>query len=188
VLFLLDVAVRRIAIDFAAIARGLGIRTGELAGASVLAAAAITLGVLVCVGMLPVGLGLAWHIVITAAMLLAAATWLFRGIIFSRAIPAVQDATLAALKARRQSVQQQLKAEGRQQQVARRFVAAKGAATELPEPDVAKMPPSHRPATPTEPKKPQPPAAGQETHVSRLLDAKRRAKGQGGDTDKGKQG
>jgi uncharacterized membrane protein len=182
VLFLADVAVRRIAIDFAAIARGLGIRTGELAGASVLAAAAITLGVLVCVGMLPVGLGLAWHIVITAGLLAVAAGWLFRGIIFSRAIPAVQDATLAALKARRQSVQQQLKAEGRQQQVARRFVAAKGAATELPEPDVAKMPPSHRPATPTEPKKPQPPAAGQETHVSRLLDAKRRAKGQGGDT------
>jgi len=184
VLFLADVAVRRIAIDFAAIARGLGIRTGELAGASVLAAAAITLGVLVCVGMLPVGLGLAWHIVIAAAMLLAAAGWLLRGIIFSRAIPAVQDATLAALKARRQSVQQQLKAEGRQQQVARRFVAAKGAATELPEPDVAKMPPSHRPAAPPEPKKPQPPAAGQETHVSRLLDAKRRAKGQGKDRDK----
>ena len=181
VLFLADVAVRRVAVDFAAIARRLGIRTGELAGASAIAAAAITLGVLVCVGMLPVGLGLAWHIVITAAMLLAAAGWLLRGIIFSRAIPAATDATLAALKARRQSIQQQLKAEGRRQQVARRFVAAKGAATELPEPDVAKMPPSHRPAAPTEPKKSQPPAADQETHVSRLLDAKRRAKGQSKD-------
>jgi len=177
-LFLADVAVRRIAIDFAAIARRLGIHTGELAGASVLAAAAITLGVLICAGMLPVGLGLAWHIVIAAVMLLAAAAWLLRGTIFSRAIPAAADATLAALKARRQSVQQQLKAEGRQQQVSRRFTAGKGAATELPEPDVAKMPPSHRPPPPTEPKKPQPTDAGQETHVSRLLDAKRRAKGQ----------
>jgi uncharacterized membrane protein len=189
VLFLADVAVRRIAVDFAAIARRLGIRTGELAGASAIAAAAVTLGVLVCVGMLPVGLGLAWHIVIAAALLAAAAGWLLRGIIFARAIPAAADATLAALKARRQSVQQQLKAEGRQQQVSRRFMAGKGAATELPEPDVAKLPPSHRPPPlPAEQKKAQPPAPGQETHVSRLLDAKRRAKGQGKDTDKGKQG
>jgi uncharacterized membrane protein len=187
VLFLADVAVRRIAIDFAAIARRLGIRTGELAGASAIAAAAITLGALACAGMLPVGLHLAWQIVIAAGILLAAAGWLLRGIIFSRALPAAADATLAALKARRQSVQQQLKAEGRQQQVSRRFTAGKGAATELPEPDVAKAPPSHRPPPLPEPKKPQPPAS-EETHVSRLLDAKRRAKGQGKDTDKGKQG
>jgi uncharacterized membrane protein len=181
VLFLADVAVRRVAIDLAAIARRLGIHTTELAGASLLAAAAVTLGVLVCAGIRPMELGLLWLIAITAAMLLAAAAWLLRGIIFSRAIPAVGDATLAALKARRQSVQQQLKAEGRQQQVSRRFTAAKGAAMKLPEPDVAKPPPSHRPPAPAEPKKPQPPAADQETHVSRLLDAKRRAKGQGGD-------
>ncbi len=184
VLFLADVAVRRIAIDFAAVARRLGIRSGELAGASALAAAAITLGVLICAGVRPMELGLLSLIAIAAVLLAASAGWLFRGIIFSRAIPAAADATLSALKARRQSVQQQIKAEGRQQQVSRRFQAGKGAATKLPESDVAKSPPSHRPAAPAEPKKPQSPPPGQETHVSRLLDAKRRAKGQGGDKDK----
>ncbi len=180
VLFLLDVAVRRIAIDFAAIARRLGIRAGELAGASAIAAVGITLGVLVCVGFRPIGFGLALHIAITAVLLIAAAGWLLRGLIFSRALPAVQDATLAALKARRQRGQQQMKAEGRQQHAARRFVAPKGAATKLPEPDVDKSPAARRPAAPAEPKKPEAPAAT-ETHVSRLLDAKRRAKGQGRD-------
>jgi len=181
VLFLLDVAVRRVAIDFAAIARRLGIHAGELAGASALAAAGITLGALVCAGLRPIGPHLALHIAIAAVLLLGAAAWLLRGIIFSRALPAVQDATLAALKARRQRVQQQLKADGRQQQAGRRFVAPKGAAAKLPEPDVAKPPPTRRPAAPGEPEKPEPPAAGDQTHVSRLLDAKRRAKGRRGD-------
>lgn len=180
VLFLLDVAIRRIAIDFAAIARRLGIHVGELLGASAVAAAAITLGILVSVGFLPIGLGLWLHIIIAAIMLLGAAAWLLRGIIFSLAMPAAQDATLSALKARRHKVQQQLKTQGRQQQASKRFVAGKDAETRLPEPDVNKTPPSRKPPPVPETKKPETPA--DETHVSRLLDAKRRAKRGGKDT------
>jgi len=117
VLFLLDVAVRRIAIDVKAIAR-------------------------------------------RAAALL------------SRRKAELQSATLASLKLRRQRVQKRL-AGRRDPHARRRFEAGADAAAELPETDVTK---------PVEKPRPQPtePAPGAEeqpgTHVSRLLDAKRRAR------------
>lgn len=176
VAFLLDVAVRRIAVDFAAIARRLGLRTPELAGVGALAAAGAALIALTAAGLRPLRLGLTWHIVIAGLLLVGASAWLLRNLIFGRALPAVSDATLAALKARRKSVQQRLKAEGRTGQTARKFTAPKGAASSLPEADVSTKPASRRPPPAVEQKKPAPAADKDQTHVSRLLDAKRRAK------------
>ena len=174
--FLADVAVRRIAVDFAAVARRMGIHTAELAGVGALAGLAVLVIALAAAGLRPLAEGLAWHVVIAAVLLMAAAAWLLRAMIFRRAIPAVSDATLAALKARRKSVQQRLKAEGRTQQVQRRFTAPKGTSAALPEADMGKKPRSRRAPPPAEEKEPATAAEQDQTHVSRLLDAKRRAR------------
>ena len=120
VLFLLDVAVRRIAVDFAGIARRL--------------AAALR-----------------------------------------RQKADLQDATLAALKKRRARVRERLGG-AKDADAARRFQARADAETDLPQTDVARPADRPRPTAPEKPKPDQGADDDAQTHVSRLLDAKRRAR------------
>ena len=121
VLFLLDVAVRRIAVDVKAIARRIAAR-------------------------------------------------------FRRTQAEVQSATLAALKSRRKSVRERLGAGGKDPHAKRRFQARDDAPAELPETDVTRPAEKPRPKAKEAPAPPEPGEAEPQSHVSRLLEAKRRAK------------
>jgi uncharacterized membrane protein len=87
--------------------------------------------------------------------------------------PSAEAVTLAALKQRQKTVRQRL-SESQRSAAGRRFDAgaAPGGGAELPRPDLSA--PAAKPR-PTEAPKPPPTAEAQRSHVSRLLDAKRRA-------------
>jgi len=178
ILFLLDVAIRRIAIDLQAIARRLGVQVTDLAVAGACTATSAALVVLVCFGVRFFGLHVLVHVAAVVALLAAGAVVLFRGVIFSK-VQAVESATLSALKQRREKVRQRL-AGGKDLHARRRFVADKGAESALPTSDVHEPARKPRPETKPQPKQAQTPEES-ETHVSRLLDAKRRAKRQRGE-------
>ena len=86
------------------------------------------------------------------------------------------SATLAALKARRQRVQERLARSGEDRATAKqRYAAGEDARAEMPKADLTKAPPAHREPAKGPPPEAKPPGQEPETHVSRLLKAKRRA-------------
>jgi uncharacterized membrane protein len=94
-----------------------------------------------------------------------------------------ESATLAALKQTRKRVQDRLAASGgADADAGKRFAAGKDAAGAMPETDLTPPPPKARPqAKPTDAKAPGADKEEPQTHVSRLLDAKKRARDQRGE-------
>jgi hypothetical protein len=90
---------------------------------------------------------------------------------------AVENATLAALKKRRDSVRLRLGAQGKDAHAGQKFVAKDGSADRLPETDLSRPPDKPRPMAQEPSDQPAKPAEDARTHVSRLLDAKRRVTG-----------
>ena len=87
-----------------------------------------------------------------------------------------QSATLAALKARRQRVQERMAKSQEDPRAARkRFQASEDAAADLPSADLKRAPKAGRAPAPETPKPAEPKPEDAGTHVSRLLQAKRRA-------------
>jgi hypothetical protein len=93
------------------------------------------------------------------------------------------SATLAALKQTRKRVQDRLAASGgKDADAGKRFAAGKDAAGTMPETDLTPPPPKARPQPkPAEPKPADAEKEATQTHVSRLLDAKKRARDQRGE-------
>jgi len=175
VLFLLDVATRRIAVDVRAVARRIGISVTDLAVGAAGVAVGLTVWVLVLAGVWFFRTYWVWFAPAATGVLFGSLAYSLRKALGAGRRAAAASRTLSALKTRRQKVRKRLDGK-RDPHARRRFVAGKGSSTDLPEADLSREAPDRRPAAepPTEEPAP-PPEAGPQTHVSRLLDAKRRA-------------